>query len=64
MNNHQTELAQRLFIDGHLLYCSPQALAETLTDLHRKVYQLKAYEPGHNNLIKFVYHLNTIMGFE
>lgn len=64
MHNHQTELAQQLFIDGHLLFCSPKSLAETLTNLVYKVSQLKPYEPGHNNLTKFVNHLNTIMGFE
>lgn len=64
MNNHQTELAQQLFIDGHLLYCSPQSMTETFTDLEHKVSQLKPYELGHNNLMKFVNHLNTIMGFE
>lgn len=64
MNNHQTELAQQLFIDGHLLYCSPQSLAETLTNVDEKLLQLKPYEAGHNNMKKFINHLNTIMGFE
>lgn len=64
MNNHQTELAHQLSIDGHLLYCSPKTLIETLTQLDRKVSLLKPYEPGHNNMTKFVNHLNTLMGFE
>ncbi|XP_055321987.1 UDP-N-acetylglucosamine transferase subunit ALG13 homolog [Sitodiplosis mosellana] len=64
MHNHQTELAQQLFIDGHLLYCSPHTLTETLADLNKKVTSLKPYEPGHNNMMKFVNHLNTMMGFE
>lgn len=64
MHNHQTELAQQLFIDGHLLYCTPTTLTDTLNELHRKVPALKPYEPGHNNLTKFVNHLNTLMGFD
>lgn len=64
MDNHQTELAHQLFIDGHLLYCSPKTLIKTLTDLDRNVSLLKPYEPGHNNMTKFVNHLNTLMGFE
>lgn len=64
MHNHQTELAQQLFIDGHLLYCSPRTLTETLSDLNKSVTSLKPYEPGHNNMMKFVNHLNTMMGFE
>lgn len=64
MNNHQTELAQQLFIDGYLLYCSTQTLATALNDLDAKVSQLKPYEPGHRNMMKFVHHLNTVMGFE
>lgn len=64
MNNHQTELAQQLFIDGYLLYCSTQTMAKTLDDLDGKIIQLKPYEPGHRNMMKFVNHLNTVMGFE
>lgn len=64
MNNHQTELAQQLFIDGYLLYCSTQTMAKVLNDLDAKIPQLKPYEPGHRNMLKFVNHLNTIMGFE
>lgn len=64
MHNHQTELAQQLFIDGHLLYCTPYTLIEILTDLSKKVKSLKPYEPGHSNMIKLVSHLNTMMGFE
>lgn len=64
MHNHQTELAHQLFIDGHLLYCSPSTLADTLNDIVRKVSALKPYEPGHSNLTKFVNHLNTLMGFD
>lgn len=64
MHNHQTELAQQLYIDGHLLYCTPKTLTVTLNDLNRKVSTLKPYEPGHNNLTNFVNHLDTIMGFE
>lgn len=64
MHNHQTELAQQLSIDGHLLYCFPKTLADTLNDLDRKISSLKPYEPGHSNMTKFVKHLNTIMGFD
>lgn len=64
MNNHQTELAHQLFIDGYLLYCSTKTLTETLTHLDQKILLLKSYEPGHTNMIKFVNHLNSLMGFE
>lgn len=64
MHNHQTELAHQLSIDGHLLYCSPQTLSEKLTDLGAKIALLKPYEPGHSNMLQFVSHLNTLMGFE
>ena len=64
MNNHQTELAQQLFIDGYLLYCSTQSMAKLLNDLDSKLSQLKPYEPGHRNMIKFVNHLNAVMGFD
>lgn len=64
MDNHQTELAQQLSIDGHLLNCSPSNLAETINDLDRKLPSLKLYESGHNNMMKFCNHLNSIMGFE
>lgn len=64
MHNHQTELAQQLFIDGHLLYCTPCTLADTLNDIVRKISTLKPYEPGHSNLTKFINHLNTLMGFD
>lgn len=64
MHNHQTELAQQLYIDGHLLYCSPSNLAETIDDLDRKVPALKVYESGHHNMTKFVNHLNSVMGFD
>lgn len=64
MDNHQTELAQQLSIDGYLLYCSTKTMPQTLTDLTTKLTQLKPYEPGHRNMMKFVNHLNTVMGFE
>lgn len=64
MDNHQTELAHQLSIDGHLLYCFTYTLAETLKSLHQKMHVLKPYEPGDNNLKKFVNYLNVMMGFE
>lgn len=64
MNNHQTELAHQLFIEGYLLYCSPPTLTKTLTNLDQKVLHLKPYEPGHNNMTKFINYLNNMMGFE
>lgn len=64
MDNHQTELAHQLCIDGYLLYCSPSTLGHTLNELDAKVPSLKLYEAGNSNLIKFVDHLNSIMGFE
>lgn len=64
MHNHQTELAHQLSIDGHLLYCFTDTLAETLNTLNQKISTLKPYEPGNNNMKKFVKHLNGLMGFE
>lgn len=64
MDNHQTELAHQLFIDGYLLYCSTQSMAATLNDLSGKISQLKPYEAGQRNMMKFINHLNTVMGFE
>uniref|UniRef100_A0A4Y0BKN3 UDP-N-acetylglucosamine transferase subunit ALG13 n=1 Tax=Anopheles funestus TaxID=62324 RepID=A0A4Y0BKN3_ANOFN len=59
MNNHQTELAERLSKDKNLFYCTPNTLLQTLkeSDLN----QLEALAPG--ALDSFVNHLDTFMGF-
>lgn len=62
MNNHQTELAQQLSIDGYLLCCSPNTLSDALNDIEKKLSSLKSYESGDTNMMKFVDHLNSVMG--
>uniref|UniRef100_A0A2M3ZDC5 UDP-N-acetylglucosamine transferase subunit ALG13 n=1 Tax=Anopheles braziliensis TaxID=58242 RepID=A0A2M3ZDC5_9DIPT len=59
MNNHQTELAERLNRDDHLFYCTPATLRQTLAtaDFGR----LRKLGPG--SLDGFVDHLNRFMGF-
>ncbi|XP_035902871.1 UDP-N-acetylglucosamine transferase subunit ALG13 homolog [Anopheles stephensi] len=59
MNNHQTELAERLSKDKNLFYCTPNTLRETLAacDLN----QLEKLAPG--ALDSFVQHLDAFMGF-
>lgn len=61
MDNHQTELAEQLFNDGYLFYCTPKTLSETLKNQHGALASLREYEPG--NVRAFVKHLNDLMGF-
>lgn len=62
MDNHQTELAEQLYKDGYLLFCTPNSLLETINDLDKQVETLRPYERGNTN--KFVNHLNALMGFQ
>lgn len=64
MDNHQTELAHQLHSDGHLLYCLPSTLIQTLCTLDQTIFTLKPYESADENMLKFINHLNSIMGFE
>lgn len=63
MHNHQTELAEQLAADGHLLSCLPKTLANTLDDLDRKIQSLVPYEQDSKNMAKFIRHLDSLMGF-
>lgn len=59
MDNHQTELAEQMFEEGHVLYCVPRKLSETLASLADK--QLRTYAKG--NATNFTNKLDQIMGF-
>lgn len=59
MGNHQTELAEQMFRDGHVLYCVPRTLSNTLVSLFSK--RLRPYEKG--NVANFTNQLNQLMGF-
>ncbi|XP_052891902.1 UDP-N-acetylglucosamine transferase subunit ALG13 homolog [Anopheles moucheti] len=59
MNNHQTELAERLSKDKNLFYCTPNTLLQTLAESDLR--QLEKLAPG--ALDSFVNHLDTFMGF-
>uniref|UniRef100_A0A1Y9HA48 UDP-N-acetylglucosamine transferase subunit ALG13 n=1 Tax=Anopheles farauti TaxID=69004 RepID=A0A1Y9HA48_9DIPT len=60
MNNHQTELAERLSKDNNLFYCTPKTLQQTLADSNFA--QLEKLRPG--ALDDFVDHLDAFMGFK
>lgn len=60
MDNHQIELAQQLYDDGYLLYCTPDRLVETLGNLDSK--SIKPYAKG--NVEDFIDCLDRLMGFK
>ena len=47
MNNHQTELAEKLSGDGFLEYCVPSTLCETIKNFDPS--KLKPFPPGDLN---------------
>lgn len=59
MDNHQTELAEQLFNDGFLLYCTPNTVPEALEKMRETTFS--EYEPG--NAREFVRQLDSLMGF-
>ncbi|EAA08791.1 AGAP003697-PA [Anopheles gambiae str. PEST] len=59
MNNHQTELAERLSRDRNLFYCTPNTLLETLAESDFS--KLEKLAPG--ALDSFVNQLDAFMGF-
>ncbi|XP_062536467.1 UDP-N-acetylglucosamine transferase subunit ALG13 homolog [Armigeres subalbatus] len=59
MDNHQTELADQLFKEGHLKYCTPSTLAQTLAE--GGFNRLKKFPPG--SAKEFVSYLDAFMGF-
>ncbi|XP_050071318.1 UDP-N-acetylglucosamine transferase subunit ALG13 homolog [Anopheles maculipalpis] len=59
MNNHQTELAERLSRDKNLFYCTPRTLLKTLAEC--ELNQLEKLAPA--ALDSFVNHLDAFMGF-
>lgn len=61
MDNHQTELAEQLYNDGYLLYCTPKTLSDTLKNQSSALANLREYESG--NVQAFVKHLDDLMGF-
>lgn len=63
MHNHQTELAEQLSKDGHLIFCLPKTLANTLEDLDAKIHSLVPYDQNVLNMKKFMDHLDSLMGF-
>uniref|UniRef100_A0AAG5CSS4 UDP-N-acetylglucosamine transferase subunit ALG13 n=1 Tax=Anopheles atroparvus TaxID=41427 RepID=A0AAG5CSS4_ANOAO len=60
MNNHQTELAERLSKDKCLFYCTPETLHSTLAE--SDFGQLQRLAPA--GLDRFVEHLDKFMGFK
>ena len=53
MNNHQTELAEKLGGDGYLEYCVPSTLCETIEKFDAS--KLKPFPPGDLNAFgKFI----------
>lgn len=63
MDNHQTELAQQLCIDGYLLYCHPATLGGTLATLSETIPRLRRYARNERNMTDLIDHLDTMMGF-
>lgn len=63
MDNHQTELAHQLSVDGYLLYCFPNTLVQTLSSLNETIPTLRGYERDDNSMKKLVDHLAMLMGF-
>lgn len=60
MDNHQTELAEQMSEDGHVLYCVPRTLPAALAQLFDN--QLRPY--GKGNISNFTNQLNQLMGFD
>ncbi|KAH9500547.1 N-acetylglucosaminyldiphosphodolichol N-acetylglucosaminyltransferase catalytic subunit alg13 [Bulinus truncatus] len=59
MDNHQTELAEKLSKEDFLYYCTVSTLQESLNSID--VSQLKPYPPGEPH--KFVQCLDGLLGF-
>ncbi|XP_058060043.1 UDP-N-acetylglucosamine transferase subunit ALG13 homolog [Anopheles bellator] len=60
MNNHQTELAERLSRDDYLFFCTPSNLHHTLAEVDFS--RLKKLASG--SLDSFIEHLDKCMGFK
>lgn len=63
MDNHQTELAHQLSLDGHLLYCFPHTLNKILATLDETIPCLKKYEEDSDAIPKLLNHLDGLVGF-
>lgn len=60
MNNHQLELAEQLYIDGHLYYCTCKTLLDVIQAL-----DLSKLKPFINDKSKAIANfINEVMGFE
>lgn len=62
MDNHQIELAEQLYNDKYLLYCTPETLTDTLVTLNDKSKDLRQFESTEPNLVRFINCLDGIMG--
>lgn len=47
MNNHQLELAEKMFEEGYLLYTTCSGLVDKIELINDKEFSLSKYEPGH-----------------
>jgi beta-1,4-N-acetylglucosaminyltransferase len=47
MNNHQLELAEKMFEEGYLLFTTCSGLADKIELINNKEFSLSKYEPGH-----------------
>lgn len=63
MDNHQTELAHQLSVDGYLLYCFPHTLNDILATVDKTIPTLKQYEPNVDAMPKLLSHLDNMIGF-
>nr|XP_046477745.1 UDP-N-acetylglucosamine transferase subunit ALG13 homolog [Neodiprion pinetum] len=59
MDNHQLELAEQLYEDGHLYYCNPNTLLELIQNMDLS--KLKLFEGNKSD--KIVAFIDRVMGF-
>uniref|UniRef100_A0A8R1DJR4 UDP-N-acetylglucosamine transferase subunit ALG13 n=1 Tax=Caenorhabditis japonica TaxID=281687 RepID=A0A8R1DJR4_CAEJA len=60
MDNHQTELADKLSDDGHLLQCTPMTLADSI--LNENLFKLRPFKPAAKNLV--AEHIRELVGVQ
>lgn len=61
MDNHQTELAEKLGNEGYLLYCKTKDLNRTLEKLRNDDFEPRHYEKG--NMKKLIDVIDGLMGY-
>ncbi|KAH8407158.1 hypothetical protein KR222_009552 [Zaprionus bogoriensis] len=59
MDNHQLELARQLASEDYLFYCTVREVSSSIATLDFA--GLRPYEPGTENMQKFVHALNELM---